>query len=315
MSPKTKIASVINFSQAVENYQHASVTSVEIDQIVTVAGHNPRGFATGDAAFAGEAFEELKQSIVSFGDVFQPVVLRRRANSNLYELVAGERRLRAARAAGLHSISAVVRELSDDQAYRLAREENDLRQGVAKIDLLFSALHQLASRLGVSVQATRGVLIRARDAQAQDRTLDPDGAEARALALIESLRLPAVSTLVRSARLLDLTPDERQAVREGLAEGAALALLDLGDHPQRAATLRRATAERWSARRTQDEVRTLLSTRSARPNIARLLTTARKSLSDARLGKLDAQQQQQVEAALEEFLDRVQTITGQTRTP
>jgi ParB family chromosome partitioning protein len=308
VTSKVRVSGVVRLGQAVENYQPAEVSRVEVDQIVLIPGHNPRGTALGERAFEGPEADALKRSIEEFGDVFQPIVLRHKANSNMYELVAGERRLRAAKALGLHAISAVVRHLNDDDAYRVARQENDLRTGVSKIDQLFSSLNQLATRLGVSVTELRGILIRARDTQAQGKVLSEDSLESKALQLIGLLHLPQVSTLVRSSRMLDLTPSERQAIRDGLAEGAALALLSLGTHPERAALLERAVQERWTARHTEAEVRTILKGNSGRPQLSNLALNVRKTLGEARLQRLSPERQSEVESVLLEMLTKLKSL-------
>ena len=71
--------------------------------------------------FAEEALQELADSIRTHG-VIQPVLLRMVAGG--YQLVAGERRVRAARMAGLSEIPAVVKEISDREAIELALVEN-----------------------------------------------------------------------------------------------------------------------------------------------------------------------------------------------
>ncbi|MFC4455255.1 ParB/RepB/Spo0J family partition protein [Deinococcus sonorensis] len=307
MTSRVKVGSVINLGSAVERYQDSNVNAVEVDQILIVEGHNPRGHVTGTQAFEGPEFDALKASIASLGDVFQPVLLRPKANSNMYELVAGERRLRAARALGLHKISAVVRKLSDDEMYRLAREENLLRSEVSRLDLIFSGLDQLARRLSVPLSGIRSVLIRARDAGALGKTLLPDSTEALALEYIERLQLPAVSTLVRLARMLELTPDERQAIRNGLAEGAALALLDLGDHPQRPALLQRAISEGWSAARAKAEVKALIRTVPA-PGIAEVLAQTRALCAASRVRRLSDAQQAEVTQILTQAMNQIRAI-------
>jgi len=81
--------------------------------------------------FGEEDLEELTQSIRANG-VVQPIVVRKKASH--YELVAGERRWRAAQRAGLQKISAVVREVSDDKLLELALIENIQRQELNAIE-------------------------------------------------------------------------------------------------------------------------------------------------------------------------------------
>jgi ParB family chromosome partitioning protein len=81
--------------------------------------------------FSPDKLKELADSIRSSG-VVQPVLLRRA--DDRYQLIAGERRLRAARIAGFTSIPAVVREIGDRDALELALTENLLREDLNQIE-------------------------------------------------------------------------------------------------------------------------------------------------------------------------------------
>ncbi len=82
--------------------------------------------------FDAEALEELARSIRESG-VIQPIVLRTRVWG--YELLAGERRWRAAQLAGLHDIPAIVRDdLSEDEAFILGLIENLQRESLSPIE-------------------------------------------------------------------------------------------------------------------------------------------------------------------------------------
>jgi ParB family chromosome partitioning protein len=81
--------------------------------------------------FSPDKLKELADSIRASG-VVQPVLLRRA--DDRYQLIAGERRLRAARVAGLTSIPAVVREIGDRDALELALTENLLREDLNQIE-------------------------------------------------------------------------------------------------------------------------------------------------------------------------------------
>ncbi len=83
--------------------------------------------------FDDEALAELAESISEHG-VLQPIVVRPFDNSG-YQIVAGERRWRAARIAGLSEIPAVIRELSDTQSLELAIIENLQREDLNAIEL------------------------------------------------------------------------------------------------------------------------------------------------------------------------------------
>lgn len=81
--------------------------------------------------FAEENLEDLAQSIRANG-IIQPIVVRRKGGR--YEIVAGERRWRAAQRAGLQKIPAVVKEVSDEKLLELALVENIQRQELNAIE-------------------------------------------------------------------------------------------------------------------------------------------------------------------------------------
>jgi ParB family chromosome partitioning protein len=97
---------------------------VALDQIVPNK-YQPR------TNFADEGLNELAQSIKSDG-VIQPVIVRRSGSG--YELIAGERRWRAAKKAGLKSIPAVIRDVSEFRTLEWALIENIQRQDLNPIE-------------------------------------------------------------------------------------------------------------------------------------------------------------------------------------
>lgn len=81
--------------------------------------------------FTETSLDELSQSIRSNG-IVQPIVVRKRGGK--YQIVAGERRWRAAQRAGLHKIPAIIKDVSDDKLLELALIENIQRQELNAIE-------------------------------------------------------------------------------------------------------------------------------------------------------------------------------------
>ena len=173
-----------------------------------------------------DALEDLTRSVRAHG-VVQPVIVRR-AEDDRYELVAGERRWRAAQAAGLETVPAVVHELSDEVALTIAIIENIQREDLSPLE------------------EARGVA----------RLIEEFAMTHREVADAVGRSRPAVSNLLR---LLDLNEDVRDRLEAGdLEMGHARALLGLAGPRQSEAA--RLVAERGlSVRQTEALVRRLQS--------------------------------------------------------
>ncbi len=104
--------------------QNERITELEIDRI------RPNPYQPRDN-FDESRLKELSSSIESNG-VLQPVVVRRKGDE--YELVVGERRLRAARMAGREYIPAIVRQLEDKDSLKLALMENLQREDLNPLE-------------------------------------------------------------------------------------------------------------------------------------------------------------------------------------
>jgi ParB family chromosome partitioning protein len=142
--------------------------------------------------FSPEALEELVASIREKG-VLQPVLVRPTPDG--YELVAGERRFRAAEAAGLSTLPAVVRRLTDREALEAALVENIQRTDLNAIELA-EGYQRLVRDFSLS----------------QEQVAERVGKDR--------------ATVANTVRLLKLPPPVRQAVADGrLSAGHARALL------------------------------------------------------------------------------------------
>lgn len=107
-----------------EEAGQSEVTAVPI-HLIHSNPHQPRAF------FDEKALEELAESIKKHG-VVQPVIVRRTNDS--YELIAGERRLRASKLAGIEDIPVIVREYNDSESAEIALIENLQREDLNPIE-------------------------------------------------------------------------------------------------------------------------------------------------------------------------------------
>ena len=167
---------------------------------------------------------ELAASIAVHG-VLQPVIVRTRADGT-YELVAGERRLRAARMAGLETIPAIVREpAAEESSLELALIENLQRTDLNPIEAAL-AYRELIDRFGMTHEAVARQVGKSR---------------------------VAVSNALR---LLDLAPETRQAITDGrLSEGHGRALAAITLPELQRAVLQVVLERGLSVRQTEELVR------------------------------------------------------------
>jgi ParB family chromosome partitioning protein len=182
-----------------------------------------------------ESLDELASSIRAQG-VVQPIVVRAIADGPgqvRYEIIAGERRWRAAQLAGLQEIPAVVREVGDSAAVAMALIENIQRENLNPLEEA-RALERLIDEFDMTHQLAAEAVGRSR---------------------------AAVSNLLR---LLDLCPEAKTLVEERKLEmGHARALLALSDAREQAAAAHKVAAAGYSVRETERLVKRLASHPSA----------------------------------------------------
>jgi ParB family chromosome partitioning protein len=180
-----------------------------------------------------ESLVELAESIREQG-VLQPLIVRLVAppqEPKTYEIVAGERRWRAARLAGLTTVPVIVRELSDQSALAVALIENLQREDLNPMDQARS-ISRLVEEFGLTHDEIATALGRSR---------------------------PSVTNLLR---LLDLAEDVKTAIVDGTIDmGHARALLPL-DTDEQVAMARRIERLGWSVRQVERAVQAQLASRA-----------------------------------------------------
>ncbi len=121
-------------------FAEGGVLNLPIEKIVANA-YQPR------TAFDEAALQELTESVLLHG-VLQPVMVRPRGGGR-YELIAGERRFRAAQGAGLTQIPAVIREMTDEESLTVALIENIQREDLNAVEAA-RGYRQLLDQFGLT---------------------------------------------------------------------------------------------------------------------------------------------------------------------
>lgn len=191
---------------------HEGVQEISVDEIVPNPDQPRRIFAETE-------LRELSESIKEHG-VLQPLLIRKTA-SGPYQLIAGERRLQAARLAGIAKVPAILKEIDDEQNLEIALVENVQREDLNPMEVA-KALAQLRDEFGMSY---------------------PD--IARKVGKSE----PSVKNTVR---LLKLPEEVRQGLLEGkITEGHARAILTESDMERQIALYHEIVAKKLSVRQAE----------------------------------------------------------------
>ena len=181
--------------------------------------------------FQQDRLAELAQSIRANG-IVQPLVVR--TAGDRYQLIAGERRWRAAKLAGLTSVPIVVREIPDDHLLEITLVENIQREDLNPIETAV-AFDRLGQELNLNAEQ-----IGARTGK--DRT-----------------------TILNFIRLLQLPDDLQQLVAERrLSHGHARCLLSLPTPELQREVAEKAVAQGWSVRQTERTTQKMIAGRQAK---------------------------------------------------
>jgi ParB family chromosome partitioning protein len=173
-----------------------------------------------------EGLQELAASIREHG-IIQPLILTRDDGDDQYTLIAGERRLRAAKIAGLESVPAIIREASDQERLELALIENIQRENLTPLESA-EAYQRLNDEFGLH----------------QDQIAERVGKS----------RVAVTNTI----RLLKLPDEAKKAMNEGkISEGHARALLGLNTAQAQIAALQTIVKNELNVRQTEELVRKL----------------------------------------------------------
>lgn len=182
--------------------------------------------------FADESLQEMAASIRAQG-ILQPVVVRSRAQGG-YELIAGERRWRGAKIAGLERIPAVIRDVSDKQAFAMALIENIQREDLNALEEA-AALERLKDEFALTQQQIADAVGKSRVAVTNLLRLLNLAQPVRELLLSGALEMGHARALL-SLELLDQERLATVVVDKQLSVRQTEALVRRQQNPQQAQT-------------------------------------------------------------------------------
>ncbi len=213
-SPETDITS----SDISGNYVAGAVAEINID-FIEANPFQPR------TDFDESALNELAESIKVQG-VIQPVTVRKMGRDK-YQLISGERRLRASKMAGLKAIPVFIRVANDEQMLEMALIENTHREGLNAIEVALS-YQRLIEECNIT----------------QEQLSEKVGKDR--------------STVTNFLRLLKLPPEVQVALRDGfISMGQARAIINIEDKTKQLVILKEIIDKDLSVRQVEELVRSL----------------------------------------------------------
>lgn len=232
--------------------------------------------------FDQEKLEQLVLSVKKHG-ILEPLLVRPRQQGE-YELVAGERRYRAAQQAGLTSVPVVVRELSDEQALQLSLIENLHREDLNPVEETEGILLLLAQMLNSSVSDACALLYRMQNEIKGKVTQNVLGNESSQMVqtMFDELGLMSWESFVNSRLpLLNLPTEVIEALRQGRIEYTkATAIARIKDENQRIKLLEDAIALNLSLSQIRERIKAACSATQEPQSLKnRIKETSRRLLS------------------------------------
>src|SRR4029079_1399349 len=220
------LEALLGSSTGLATSDDGALKSIPIRQVVPNPFQPRQEFDAADLA-------ELQESLKASG-LLQPITVRRRPGKDGFELIAGERRLRAATNLGWKEIPAIIKDIDDRTILTLALVENLQRTDLNPIEEA-EGYHQLSHEFGLTQQQIAETV-------GKDRT-----------------------TIANMVRLLQLAEPVRKLVQEGhLSMGHAKVLLGLDDSTKIADLAREIVAEGLTVREVERRLRGVAVTRTGK---------------------------------------------------
>ena len=229
----------------------SNIREISIDSI-TLPSNQPRHH------FDPQKLQQLKESISTHG-ILEPLLVRPVEKIGQYELVAGERRYRAAKEAGLTLVPVTVRQLTDDEAVQLALVENLQREDLNPVEETEGILQLLSLKLKIDVAGVTSLLYRMRNEVIgntnQNVLISSEALKIQAI--FDELALITWESFVRTRlTLLNLPSEILEALRIGtIAYTKAQTIARLKDEAKRKELLEEAITQNLSVAQIRERLK------------------------------------------------------------
>ncbi|MEG4118413.1 ParB/RepB/Spo0J family partition protein [Microcoleus sp. N9_B4] len=265
---------------------------------IQIASSQPRRY------FDSQAMQALVESVKTDG-ILQPLLVRPLGEEK-YELVAGERRYRAAREVGLTEVPVIVRDLTQQQALRVALVENLQREDLNPVEETEGILQLLSHHLEYELEEVVRLLYRMQNdvQRMNDNVIIHHEMQLVVKVFSELGRMSWESFVSNRLGLLKLPTDIQEALRRGQIEYTkARAIAKVKDEPARKLLLESAIAEGLSLTQIKERIADLKTETSAEKPEENLKSQIKGALTKANKSKVwsDPKKQKRLQKILTEL--------------
>jgi ParB family chromosome partitioning protein len=267
-------------------------------ELIKLPSSQPRRY------FDSQAMQALVQSVKTDG-ILQPLLVRR-VGEKEYELVAGERRYRAAKEVGLTEVPVIIRDLTQQQALRVALVENLQREDLNPVEETEGILQLLSHHLEYDLEEVARLLYRMQNdvQRMNDNVIIHHEIQIVVLVFRELGRMSWESFVSNRLGLLKLPSDIQEALRRGQIEYTkARAIAKVKDEPARKLLLEAAIAEGLSLTQIKERIADLKASNSEEEPEENLKTKIKGALTKANKSKVwsDPKKQKRLQKILIEL--------------
>ena len=295
---RLKLRNVVLFNENDSPKNSTTPNTIPISKIV-LPNQQPRRY------FDPEKMITLVESVRHHG-ILEPILLRSLDNDT-YELVAGERRYRAAKEVGLDAIPAVVRQMTPEEALQIALVENLQREDINPVEETEAILQLLVLKLNLSIDEVTAQLYRMRHitrGEIGQNVLTSPGYDEAIVSVFSSLGFKWESFITSRLPLLKLPSEILDVLRQGRIEYTkALAISRIKDEISRQELLNQAIEQGLSLVQIRELIAVLHQSQSSKHDQNKLkiqVDTALRALKKSNVWS-DPKKQKRLEKLMQEI--------------